>query len=471
MSSPRILEREPTWGALPTRTPPKVRDLLRRCLQKDRTRRLRDIGDARMELEDAQVAPTDETGAAVEVTAVAHRRRERLAWAVAAVAVGIAALVASVGYVRRAPAEAPPVRFTIGPPEKGLFDPVPSFLTVSPDGSRLVFSATDSSGKSQLWIRALDSRAAQPLPGTDGATQPFWSADGRLLAFSADGNLKKIAVSGGPAQTLTEGLPAGAGGTWSGEGVVLFARVEPGATIQRVSAAGGAATPVTALDVSRQEVAHHWPRFLPDGKHFLYLAVSPSTEAEDRGIYVGSLDSTERTRLLSANSNVVYAPPGYLLFNREGTLMAQPFDAERIQLTGEPVPVAEGLEFNPGSGRAAFAASENGVLAYRGGLGAPLRTLVWVSRNGAEQALGAPARPYDQPRLSPDGRRVAVEIGPQIWAYDLVRETLTRLTFEGTSNSNHTWTPDGKRIAFQSNKNGATASSGNSRTAVAGWSS
>ena len=166
----------------------------------------------------------------MEATAVAHRRRERLAWAVAAVAVGIATLVASVGYFRRVPAEAPPVRFTIGPPEKGLFDPAPSFLTVSPDGSRLAFNATDSSGKSQLWIRALDSLAAQPLPGTDGATHPFWSADGRVLAFSADGNLKKIAVSGGPAQTLTEGLSAGAGGTWNREGVVLFAMVQPGAT-------------------------------------------------------------------------------------------------------------------------------------------------------------------------------------------------------------------------------------------------
>ena len=208
-----------------------------------------------------------------------------------------------------------------------------------------MFVATDSSGKSQLWIRALDSLAAQPLPGTDGASQPFWSADGRFLAFYADGSLKKIAVSGGPAQTLTRGFPFIAGGTWSPDGVVLFAKGPPPITIQRVSADGGTATPVTTLDASGQEIAHAWPQFLPDGTHFLYLAGS---KTGNDAIYVGSLDSKERTLLLNASSNALYSPPGYLLYHREGTLMAQPFDAERIQLTGEPVPIAEGLQFDCG---------------------------------------------------------------------------------------------------------------------------
>jgi eukaryotic-like serine/threonine-protein kinase len=451
----KILEHDPPpMSSLQPMSPPALDRVVTRCLAKDPDDRWQTARDVEVQLK--WIAEGGSQPAIPAATVARRKVKERLAWVVAAVAIVIAAVVASVAYFRRAPAEAPPIRFTIGPPEKGVFDSVPSFLTMSPDGSRLAFIAADSSGKWQLWTRALDSLEAQPLPGTDGATQPFWSADGRFLAFYADGNLKRIAISGGPAQTLTGGLPGIVGGTWSHDGVVLFAKGgAPPITIQRVAAAGGAATPATTLDASRQEVAHVWPRFLPDGKHFLYLAAS--TKPENVAIYVGSLDSKERTLLLSATSEAVYSPPGYLLFHREGTLMAQPFDAERIQLTGEPVPIAEGLQFNLGTGRAAFAASENGVLAYRAGGGAVPRTLVWVRRNGAEQALGAPARPYGQPRLSPDGGRVAVEVDTQIWVYDLIRETLTRLTFEGNSNNNPAWTPDGKRIAFQSDKDGAPA--------------
>jgi len=212
---------------------------------------------------------------------------------------------------------------------------------------------------------------------------------------------------------------------------------------------------VTTLDASRQENAHFWPHFLPDGNHFLYYA--RSSKLENNAIFVGSLDSQERKLLLNASSNPVYAPPGYLLFNRQGTLMAQSFDAGRLALTGEAVPVAEGVQFNTLNGRAAFAASQNGVLAYRGGGGATSRTLVWVSRNGTEQPVAAPVRSYVNPRLSPDGRRVAVTLEAQedqIWLYDLARETLTRLTFEGTSNDVPVWTPDGKRISFYSTKEG-----------------
>ncbi|HEY4579490.1 MAG TPA: hypothetical protein VIG89_00525, partial [Candidatus Acidoferrales bacterium] len=292
--------------------------------------------------------------------------------------------------------------------------------------------------------------------GTENGDQPFWSADSRFLAFFAEGRLKKIAVAGGPAQTLVENTGVGVSGTWSGDGVVLFTR-SPGAsgTIYRVSAAGGEATPVTTLDASRQENAHFWPHFLPDGNHFLYYA--RSSKLENNAIFVGSLDSQERKLLLNASSNPVYAPPGYLLFNRQGTLMAQSFDAGRLALTGEAVPVAEGVQFNTLNGRAAFAASQNGVLAYRGGGGATSRTLVWVSRNGTEQPVAAPVRSYVNPRLSPDGRRVAVTLEAQedqIWLYDLARETLTRLTFEGTSNDVPVWTPDGKRITFYSTKEG-----------------
>ena len=453
-----VITKEPDWSALPATTPVPIRKLLRRCLEKDRKRRIADIADARLEIDEALATPEAGSQAWTPALDVARRKiSERIAWAAAAVAITIAALVASVAYFRGAPAEGPPVRFTIGPPEKELFDPSAAFLTVSPDGTKLAFIATGPSGSPQLWIRPLDSLAAQPLPGTDRAIQPFWSADSRFLAFYAGGNLKKIAVSGGPAQTLTAGFSGISAGAWSGEGVVLFTTLGLGTlpTIQRVSAAGGAVTPVTTLDASRQENAHLFPHFLPDGKHFLYFA--RSTKTENNAIYVGSLDSEERKLLLNANSNVAYSPPGYLLYNREGTLMAQPFDAERLQLTGDPVPVAEGVQFNPpsGGGGAAFTTSESGVLAYRaGGGGSFQHTLVWVSRNGAEQPLTAPPRAYDLPRLSPDGRRVVVEIAPQVWLYDVARNTLTRLTFEGTENQNPIWTPDGKRIVFASNKDG-----------------
>ena len=393
----KILERDPDFARLPTNISPRLVHLLRRCLERDPRRRLRDIGEVRVEMQDGQAAVAPEA-TTLSIPVVNQRSRERLAWAVAAVAVVIAAVIASVPYVRRAETEAPAIRFTVGPPDNGAFEPGSDFLTVSPDGSRLAFVATGSSGKSQLWIRALDSLAAQPLPGTDGATQPFWSADGRFLAFHADGSLKKIAVSGGPAQTLAGAFSGIAGGTWSHDGVVLFASgPAQGAptTIRRVSAAGGTATPVTTLDASRQENAHFWPHFLPDGKHFLYFARS-NTRTDNNAIYVRSLDSEERTLLLTANSNAVYSPPGYLLYHSWGTLMAQPFDAERIQLTGEPVPIAENVSNNPNTGRAQFWVSESGVLAYRGGgwnSEYPGR-LVWVDRSGTEQPLAAPARMY-----------------------------------------------------------------------------
>ena len=386
---------------------------------------------------------------------------KRLPW-VAVIAIAVVAGAAL--YVHRStPAATQAIRFTVGPPEKAAFGANPAFLSISPDGSKLAFVTGGGAGGGQLWIRALDSPTAQALPGTEGASQPFWSPDSQFVAFFAEEHLKKIAISGGPAQTLTE-APASTtagtlstGGTWGREGVILFTvtgNVTRSSTIHRVSESGGATSPVTTLDASRSEIAHLWPQFLPDGKHFLFLAFG--TGAGAGGVYVASLDSKERKLILNSPSNAVYVLPGYLLFTRQGTLMAQPFDAARLQLTGEPVPIAQGVQATPISGRAAFTASDNGVLAYRSGTAAAALTLVWVSRNGTEQRVPAPAHNYVLPRLSPDGQRVAAGIeegDSQIWIYDLSRDTLTRSTFEGTGNVDPIWTPDGKRIVFKGNRN------------------
>jgi eukaryotic-like serine/threonine-protein kinase len=445
----KILETDPPpISSLQPMTPPALDRVAKKCLAKEPEKRWQAASDV---CDEVKWISDSAFQAGMAVPSLAARKK-RVAWAAAAVAVAIAVIAASALYWPRTPSlETHTVRFTVGPPEKGSFSPAPMFLTISPDGSKLAFVAADASGKPQLWVRALDSPAAQALSGTDNPTQPFWSADSRFVAFFAEGKLKTIAASGGSALTLADAQEAVGSGSWSGEGVILFTS---GTTIYRVSAVGGAATPVTMLDAARQEIVHVWPYFLPDGKHFLYFAFSGKTE--NSGIFVGSLDSKEGKLLLRATSNPVYVPPGYLLFNREGTLMAQPFDAQRLQLKDEAVPVVEGVQFNPVSARSAFAASNNGVLAYRsglpfGGTGARL-TLTWVSRNGTEQRLAAPIHNYVMPRVSPDGQRVAAgieEADGQIWVYDLSRDTLTRLTFDGKDNVDPVWTPDGKRIAFR----------------------
>jgi Tol biopolymer transport system component len=446
-----ILEREPpAMSALQPLTPPALDRAVQKCLRKDPDERWQSARDVTDELK--WIAEGGSHAGMPAATVSGRKHGTRLAWAVAAGMIVIAAIGASLAYFRPAPAEVQAIRFSIGPPEKANFTPGTGFLALSPDGSKLAFTAGVSTG-AQLWIRALDALIARPLPGTDRASQPFWSADSHFVAFSAEGNLKKIAVSGGPAQTITAVSTGISAGTWSRDGVILFSRASAGSTIERVSAAGGTPTPVTTLDSSGQETGHGFPYFLPDGKHFLYFA--RNRKLESSAIYVGSLDSKERALVLNATSNAAFVPPGHLLFNRQGTLMAQPFDVERLQLTSEAVPIAEGVQFNAVS--ATFAASQNGVLAYRSQLGATPRTLAWVGRSGTEQPISAPAHGYQQPRLSPDGRRIALEIeerGSQIWLYDLARETLTRLTFEGTVNSVPVWTPDARRITFYSNKEG-----------------
>ena len=449
----------PPISSLQPMTPPALDRVVKTCLAKDPEDRFQTAHDVKLQL---QWIAEGGSQAGVPAPLVARRKnREQLAWS----AFTVAALVALLcGFLLLRQRRESPRMFqsSILPPEKSHFSFNFAPMTVSPDGRRIAFVAQTAEGKSLLWTRPLNSASAQPLAGTEGASYPFWSPDSRFLGFFAGGKLKKIDAAGGPPQTLCD-ASSGRGGTWNRDGVILFG---PSARdpIHRVSSSGGAASPVTQLDGS--QFSHRWPFFLPDGRHFLYLAqlVSAITQQEANGIYLGSLDSKDRKLLFHANSNVAYAPSiasasqGYLLFSHERVLLARPFDAKRFQLTGDAFPVAEQVQYFPAVACATFSVSENGILAYQASAGGGLSQLVWFGRDGKQlESVGALAD-YRHPRLSHDGRRVAVEIfDPQtgqadIWIYDLARRVSTRFTFGPAGNLFPVWSPDDSRIVFSSNR-------------------
>ncbi len=453
----KILEIDPPpMSSLQPMTPPAVDRVVKKCLAKEPEKRWQAAGDVCDELK--WIA---EGGSQVGVAPTAAKKgvgslgRRALFLSLGTLLFGAAIAGTAVWNLRPAPAPRPlPVTRTVInlPPGQQLagLDGGPA-VALSPDGTHLAYIASQG-GIQQLYLRAMDSLDAEPIPGTDGAIEPFFSPDGQWVGFFEGGTIKKVSVSGGTALTLGDAAnPRGA--SWGSQGTIVFAP-QYVRVLEQLSDAGGTPQPLTRL--AKGEFNHHWPDFLPDGKAVLFSATVGGNNTQ---VLVQSPTGKQR-KLVEGGINPRYALTGHLLYAQAGTLMAQPFDAQRLEVTGKAIPVADNVLQNAISGAAQYGISDTGSLVFvSGGFQSTQSRLVWVSRNGAEHALAAPAHAYQFPRLSPDGRRVAVDIAeqePQVWLYDLSRETLTRFTFERSANQNPTWTPDGKRIAISSNKEGQT---------------
>jgi Tol biopolymer transport system component len=445
-----ILTAEPP--RLPARSQPIVPAALDRvvatCLAKDPDERWQDARDVVRELRWIVEGP-----AAASTTGAPARATRSTAglWMAATVVLALIALALAVVQVRRAPAQASAIRYTVAPPPGTTFYDFADPFKVSPDGGRFAFVTLSPQGKSQLYVQSLDALAAQPLGGTEGAVAPFWSPDSRSLAFFAEGKLKAVDLSGEAVRTICD-MPGGFGGAWNAAGVIVIAPGPEGGGLSRVAASGGPRTPVTTLDATRKESAHWWPSFLPDGDHFLYYV--RSARPEDTGVYAGSLSSKTATRVLSVDSNATYAS-GHLLFARQGTLWAQPFDPARLRLGGDPKMVTPGVWRFAGDSNADFSASETGVLAFRTVTHVTTQP-TWYDRTG--KPLGTVSDPgeYVHLALSPDETRVALErLDPKtgdgvIWIHDVGRNISSRFTFDPTWSWSPIWSPDGTRVAYAS---------------------
>jgi serine/threonine protein kinase/Tol biopolymer transport system component len=454
-----VLAAEPTpISSLQPLTPPALERLIRICLAKDPDERFQSAHDLSLQLKWISEAGSQ---AGVAAPVVAHRRsHERIAWSLAAAAVLVAAILTLVlarSYMNQPKPNV--TRFLISPPPD-----VASwqYMRLSPDGRLLALIGVSKDGSQKIWLRPLDSVAAQPLPETEGATSVFWSPDSEYLGFFVAGSLKKVAISGGSPQTICDVAQVG-GGSWNADGLIIFnsGRVSP---LSKVSEAGGTPSPLTSLDRSVEEVAHGFPWFLPDGRHFLFTSFRAASTTE-LWLCVGSLDSNQTKCLQRTDSPAIYTPPGNLLYLRGSTLMAQPFDVRSLAVTGDAMPIADSVQpFLIGSAATtvlAYSASENGILAYIPG-GAPDQfDLQWFDRSGKNLGmLGQPAS-YTGPALSPDGTRVAVAImDPQakardLWVFDLKRGTNSRLTFDPADELAPLWSHDGSQIMFSSEIKGS----------------
>lgn len=462
-------EEPPDLSELNPKVTPPLEKIVRHCLEKKPEMRFQSARDLGFALE-ALTTPNSsgsnrtETVQALKTSAATKRSgwRDRIAWMVAGVLL-LGMLGFAWAYFSRQPTDTQTRKFSVLMPEKVAMiwweAPI-----ISPDGQRIVFVAKDAAGKTSLWLRPLNSLTAQPLAGTEDAINPFWSPDSRLIGFFTPGKLKKIEAAGGAVSTICD-VPNGRGGSWNRDDVIVFAP-GPLTPLSRVSANGGTPVTITKFDEAQQEKSHKWPQFLPDGKHFLFLSNRPLNGKS--GVYVGSVDGTERQHLMDLNTNAVYAAPGYLLFVRDRTLMAQSFDAGRRQLSGEPVAIAEPVvrltNTQSNGDLSLFSVSENGVLVYRNSRDLDPLQMVWVDRAGKQMGTFDPPGGYAKPTISPDGKTVAVDLRDQqtgtfdIWLFDVARGVRSRFTSTPAEESDASWSSDSSRLAFVSDR--ANPSSG-----------
>ncbi len=452
-----ILEKEPApITTTKPLTPPALDRCIRRGLVKEPERRWQNAGDLASELQ--WIAEGGSQAGVPREVSGSRRRREIILGATAAVLIAALALTLpfTISRWRETPSPGATLRFFVSPPENIAFE---SGMALSPDGRQLVFAARSGTG-TQLWLRPLDVLEAHLLPGTQNAWQPFWSPDARYLAFFADGKLKKMDVASGAVQTLCD-APDPRGGSWSRSGVIVFAPTF-NSVLYQIPEEGGEASPITTLDNKKGETGHRFPRFLPDGRHFLFFHYYQ--QLARKPISVGSLNSKDQKQIFESASMVEYAPPGYLIYVRERTLVAQRFDARNLRVFGAVIPLAEGIGVEGETtgnitGRAAFTTSQSGMLAYRNGE-ATRTQLTWYDRKGKVLGTVGPRGDHDTPAISPDGKSAVVSRqnpgeGRSIWVYDVTRETQSRLTFEPSlDNASPVWSADGSRIIYSSNRGG-----------------
>jgi eukaryotic-like serine/threonine-protein kinase len=432
-----VLTKELDWDEIPA----KIRPLLRRCLEKDTKKRLRDIGEAMVWAESApESAPV---------------KRSRLAWMLTSAATLLFLVAAVPAFLYFRGREAPvDMVFQISVP------PMPAnyAIAISPDGRTIAFTASSSGPVPSLFIREMGSVTPRQLEGTEGASSPFWSPDSRSIGFFARGKLKRTEISGGLPRDIcaTRGLQSGFGGAWNSEGIIIFADWP---VLRRISVSGGDPATITTLDKSRQEIVHGHPSFLPDGSHYIYTVISSGGGLNGQ-ICLGSLDSQDKVLLNAGNLlwRAAYVEPGYILFSQNDGLWARPFDANKIALPGEAfrIPAVLASVGSEAWGRASWSATQNGMLIYcsAGALGQA--QFIWLDRSGKKLGpAGEPGLFHRNFDLSPDGKFIAVTQNNDIWLMELQRNVLTRLTFNIVANGNVAWSPDGLRIGFTSDRKGS----------------
>jgi serine/threonine protein kinase len=477
-----VLTRDPDWAALPEQTPAAARKILRRCLVRDAKQRLHDVADARLELEESSAAASSSASGRLpfegnlsspsptegrsDVTRLERGSKKvfsvYFAWAIAAAFAAAAGALALRARAPQAPFASASLTASLLPLDGWSFDFLSGPPVLSPDGTRLAFVVTDGKLRSQLCVRSLATGESQILSGTETARNPFWSPDSRTIAFFGQTTgLAVVPASGGAVEFVAASGP-GRGGTWGPDGTILYSPALL-SSIFRISRTGKERVPVTTLDESRGESAHQWPQFLPDGKHFLYVVqrVDPVTRRNETELCVQALGETQRRVVLKGVTRAVYVP-GFLLLARGGALMAQPFDAGRLETAGDPFVVAPRVQYLADGGTGIFAASAGGLLVYASGGTIGNAQLVVYDRSGKPlRTLGDVGNIWT-PRVSPDGRLVAAEVidpvssNRDVWTFDAMgAEPPVRRTFDPGEDYTPVFSPDGKRLAYASYRKGS----------------